>query len=298
MSTFFATLSEFFYTAKNTLASVFGSITVFSVIDILILAFLIYKGIEFCRDSRANTLFKGILLIVIMYAFSVWLGMTGINWLLSKIIDSAFVILIIIFQPELRRALERVGHSSFGFFGRANQSVDEDMAETIDMVCRAAASMSKDKIGALIVFENKTPLGEVINTGTVIDAAVSIPLICNIFYPKSPLHDGAAVIGDNRVKAAGCILPLTMNQDISSELGTRHRAAIGISENSDSVTVVVSEETGNISLTRNGAITRNYNMHTLKQELYSIFVDKEKQNTNPIASFFKSFKKKGGDGDE
>ncbi len=295
MESFFDTVSQFFYTAKNTVASVFGNISVFGIIDILILAFLIYKGIEFCRDSRANMLFKGILLVVVMYAFSVWFGMTGINWLLNKVIDSAFVILIIIFQPELRRALERFGHSSFGLFSRGGQNGDQELVDCIDAVCNAAASMSKDKIGALIVFENKTPLGEIINTGTVIDAEVSAPLICNIFYPKSPLHDGAAIIGDNRIKAASCILPLTMNQDISSELGTRHRAAIGISENSDALTVVVSEETGNISIARNGVITRDYNLHTLKQELYAAFVDTENKKSGIAARLADMFKKKGDD---
>lgn len=290
MQSFLKTIGEFFYTAGNTLASVFGSIDFFDIVDILILTYLVYKAVELWRDSRARTLFKGIVLIVVMYALSIWLGMTGINWLLGMVVNNAIVILVVIFNPELRHSLERVGHSSFGIFSRTEGGVDEDTVKCINQVCKAVGSMSKSKIGALIVFENKTLLGDIIKTGTEIDSCVSYAMVGNIFFPKSPLHDGAMVIRDNRITAAGCILPLSTNPDISAELGTRHRAALGISENSDAVTVVVSEETGIISLTHNGQITRNFNSQSLNQELCNIFVDTSQREANPIKQFIASIK--------
>ncbi len=295
MDTFVQTISDFLYTAQNTLLSIIGSIGIFDIIDIAILTFLIYKVIDFCLESRARTLLKGIALVILMYALSVWLGMTGINWILEKVVNYGLVILALIFQPELRRALEKVGHSSFGILDRNNSDIDITMLNCIDSVCKAAITMSEQKTGALIVFENKTPLGEVVNTGTVLDAEASMPMICNVFFPKSPLHDGAMVIKEGRIEAAGCILPLTTNSDIGQELGTRHRAAIGISENSDAVTVVVSEESGIISLTRNGTITRNFNAQSLRQELQNIFAGEKEVKKNPIRQFVGKIFKNGGD---
>ncbi len=296
MGSFFETIGEFFYTARNTFVSVFSSVGFFDIVDILILTFLVYKAVELWRDSRARTLLKGIILIVVMYALSGWLGMIGINWILEMVVNYAIVLLVVIFQPELRHALERVGHSSFSFFGKSTSVVDETKANCISQVCKAVGVMSNAKIGALIVFENKTLLGDIIKTGTEIDAFVTSAMVNNIFFPKSPLHDGAVVIRDNRITAAGCILPLTNNRDISADLGTRHRAALGISENSDAVTVVVSEETGIISLTYNGQITRNYNIQTLQQELCNIFVDTNKTETNPLKHYVDKVKAllKGG----
>lgn len=289
------TVLDFLITAKNTVTSVFSGLGFFDIVDIVILAFLIYKLIIFCRDTRARTLLKGIVLVIIMYALSIWLGMTGINWLLEKIVNYAIVILVVIFHPELRHMLERVGHSSLGLFGKSGTEFDEEVISCINEVCKAVHSMSEQKIGALIVFENKTPLGEIINTGTEIDAIASSPMICNVFFPKSPLHDGAMVIRKGKIEAAACILPLSSNQDISLDLGTRHRAALGISENSDAVTVVVSEETGTISLTKNGAITRGYNSQSLQQELYGLFVEREEKK---ISVFKNILRKKSKEDDK
>lgn len=291
MTEFISRIGSYLYTALNTIVSVFSGIKFFDIIDIIILTFIIFKIIEFCRDSRAKMLLKGIVLIIFMYALSVWLKMIGINWILEKIVNYGIVILVIIFQPELRRALERVGHSSFRNFGSNSIDFNEETRECIAEVCKSVASMSSTKTGALIVFEKKTPLGEIINTGTEIDAKPSVPMICNIFYPKSPLHDGALIIRDNTLKAAACILPLSANQELSQDLGTRHRAAVGISENSDAVTIVVSEETGKISLTKNGVLSRGYNQQSLQQELLSIFVDDTEQNTGILQSIKKKFSK-------
>lgn len=293
MTEFLAKIPGYLYTALNTVISVFSGIKFFDIIDIIVLTFIVYKLIEFCRDSRAKMLLKGIVLIIIMYALSVWLKMLGINWILEKIVNYGIVILVVIFQPELRRILERVGHSSFKNFASGSIDFDEETSQCIDEVCKSVAAMSNSKTGALIVFEKKTPLGEIINTGTEIDAKPSVPMICNIFYPKSPLHDGALIIRDNTLKAAACILPLSSNTELNSELGTRHRAAVGISENSDAVTVIVSEETGKISLTRNGVITRGYNQQTLKNELLSIFVDTKDEDSGAIYTIKNFFKKSG-----
>ncbi len=286
--------------AFGTVASVFSGISIFDIVDILVLTFIIYKVILFCRNSRAKALLKGISIVIIIYILSIWFDMIGINWILEKLINYAFVILAIVFQPELRSMLERVGHSRFGFFGKSASNVQQETIDCINEVCKAVHTMSDQKIGALIVFENKTPLGEISSTGTSIDAVSSAPVITNIFFPKSPLHDGAMVIRDGRIQAAACILPLTTNSDISLDLGTRHRAAIGISENSDAVTVVVSEETGTISLTKNGIITRGFNSQSLQQELYNIFVNEEDSQKSYVKIFTERFKKKDkkGDNDE
>lgn len=299
MEAFLRTITEFMYTAENTIKSVVSSIGFFDIVDIIILALVIFKIFEFYRDSRAKTLMKGIVLIIAMYILSIWLGMVGIHWILEKVIDYGLVILVIIFHPEIRRILERVGHSSLGIFGKSKSNVNEEEIKAINSVCKAVQNMSENKIGALIVFENKTSLGEIVNTGTVIDSSISEPIICNIFYPKSPLHDGAMIIRDGRIMAAACILPLSSNQDISLDLGTRHRAAIGISENSDAVTVVVSEESGKISLTRNGVITRGFNSQSLQQELYKIFITVDDNSESSLLNTIKKFfQKKDKDGEE
>ncbi len=296
MGAFMDKVSDFFYTIGNTFVSVFSGVDFFDIVDILILTFLVYKVVELWRDSRARTLLKGIILIVVTYAVSGWLGMTGINWILEMVVRYAIILLVVIFQPELRHTLEKVGHSSFGIFGRNNGGVDESTVNCINQVCKAVSSMSNTKTGALIVFENKTMLGDIIKTGTELDAFVSSEMVSNVFFPKSPLHDGAIVIRDNRITAAGCILPLSAKNTLASDLGTRHRAAIGISENSDAVTVVVSEETGIISLTYNGKITRDFNVQSLQQELYNIFVDTNNEDKNFIGQFIdkcRSFLKGG-----
>lgn len=299
MDAFFKTIIDFLYLAENTLKSVIFSISFFDIVDIIILSFLVYKLFEFYRDSRAKTLLKGIGLILIMYILSIWLGMVGIHWILEKIINYGLVILVIVFQPEIRRALERMGHSSFGIFGKNGAGVNQEIYNSISSVAKAVQNMSENKIGALIVFENKTRLGEIINTGTIIDSAVSEQIIRNIFYPKSPLHDGAMIIREDRIQAAACILPLSSNHDISQDLGTRHRAAIGMSENSDAIIIVVSEETGTISLAKNGKISRGYNSQSLQQELCDILISTDENSNDSIFSFIKGiFAKKEKEGED
>lgn len=238
----------------------------FDIIDILIIAFIVYKAIGFLRETRAGQLVKGIVILLVMYLIANWWDLASLKWLLSKVVDAAIIAIAVIFQPELRRILEKVGRTKFAR-GQWLEDDNEHLADCIDIVSKAAGMMQESKTGALIVFERSTQLGEIINTGTVIDAAPSVAMINNIFFPKSPLHDGALIIHQGRLYAAGCILPLTQEENLSSQLGTRHRAAIGMTENSDAVVLVVSEETGNISVAANGKIQRNFNAASAGAEL-------------------------------
>lgn len=246
------------------------------IIDILVIAFIIYKALEFLRETRAGQLIKGIAILILVYAIADWWNLATLQWTLSKVMDSAIIAAAVIFQPELRRILEKVGRTDFKR-GQLFDGGDDAVVSCIDNVSRAAGTMQDQKIGALIVFERKTQLGEIINTGTVLDAKSSVSVINNVFFPKSPLHDGAMIIRDGRVYAAGCILPLTQRDDISASLGTRHRAAIGMTENSDAVVLVVSEETGTISIVSNGQIRRDFNSISAGEELRRLILTEEQK---------------------
>lgn len=251
------------------------------IIDILVIAFIIYKAIEFLRESRAGQLIKGIVILIVVYVLSDWLKLATLQWTLDRVMDSAIIAAAVIFQPELRRILERVGRTDFTS-GQLLNGEEDAIANCIDHATKAAGNMQSQKIGALIVFERKTQLGEIINTGTLLDAKSSVSFINNIFFPKSPLHDGAMIIRDGRICAAGCILPLTQRDDISGQLGTRHRAAIGMTENSDAVVLVVSEETGIISIVSNGQIERNFNAITASQKLRKLLLTNDERQKDSL----------------
>ena len=257
---------------------------IFDVIDIAIIAFIIYKAIEFFKETRAGQLIKGIALVFGAYLIANWFNLITVKWLLLRLTDSLLVLAVIVFHPEIRRMLEKMGHSRITKLGRSSMSDLEygEHVERIGYICKAVSDMQDKKIGALIVIERKTPLGEIIDTGTKIDAAVSTELIQNVFFPKSPLHDGGMVIRDDRIASAGCILPLTNNNELSSQLGTRHRAAIGMSEYSDAAVIIVSEETGTISLAINGIITRGYNSVTLKDALIKELYSEDENEKKPF----------------
>lgn len=264
-------------------------------LDIAVVAFLIYKCIGFFRQNRGGQLAKGILIILAVAGIAALFDMVSVNWLMQRVFDSVLIAAVIIFQPEIRRALEHMGTSKFGKFGIASEldSENTQLARTIDAVSKAAGSMQEAKCGALIVFERTTQLGDIISTGTLVDAASSPALITNIFFPKSPLHDGAMILKDGKVHAAGCILPLSQNQELNKALGTRHRAALGMSENSDAVVVVVSEETGTISVAVNGELRRGFDTITLHTELTDLLVEKASEKVSlfsKITSVFKSKK--------
>lgn len=255
----------------NTLFSVVKTISPFDVIDILLVAFLIYKGMQLIRETRAEQLIKGILLFVVVYYLSMVMGLKVMLFILNNLFQFGVLALIVVFQPELRSALEHLGRTGVGKFKLFNfdDGSDEEtkIQDEIYAVCEAAQWLQRDRIGALILFERATKLGEIVKTGTIINSDMSSDIICNVFYPKAPLHDGAMIIRDGRVYAAGCFLPLSQNQEISRELGTRHRAALGISESCDVLVVVVSEETGVISLVQKGVIKRNLTIETLRVAL-------------------------------
>lgn len=240
-------------------------------IDILIVAVLLYYMIKIVRETRAMQLLKGLAVFGIAFVASSVLRLTAMNYILSTTLQFGVFAVIVIFQPELRNILERVGRVKFGSIIDLNGG-DEGAAEleAIAAVSEAAANMSSTRTGALMVFERETRLGEYISTGTMLDARVSSRLLENIFVPNTPLHDGAVIMRGDRIITAGCVLPLTANNNLSKDLGTRHRAAIGLSEVTDAVIIVVSEETGKISIALNGSLTRNFSEESLKKALTKI----------------------------
>lgn len=254
-------------------------ISVFDIIDIAVVSVIFYYLFKFISDRRAGRLAIGIIIIVAALFLSDILNMHTLNFLLENVVQVGLIGLLIVFQTELRTFLEKVGGSSI--IGSLNKKTSGDMQKTmqcIDSVVDSCISFSENKTGALIVFERQTKLGDVIRTGTVINSDPASFLIKNIFYNKAPLHDGALIIRDFRLYAAGCFLPLSQNENIVKNLGTRHRAAIGMSENSDSVVVVVSEETGIISVAIGGELMMNFNAQSLKSELIRNLIGDEEKN--------------------
>ena len=240
------------------------------------------------RETRAGQLVKGIAVLLVVYGLANWWKLYVLQWVLSVVFNSAIIVFAIIFQPEIRRILERVGQTKLSRAKTLGEANEQEL-KCIESVGKAARIMQESRTGALIVFERKTQLGEIINTGTLIDAAASVSMITNIFFPNTPLHDGAVIIRDGRIHAAGCILPLTQNNNIASDLGTRHRAAIGMTENSDAVVLVVSEETGNISIVVNGEISRGYDGVSATHTLIELLIDSEiSEQDNKIVSAIKS----------
>lgn len=264
--------------------AIFSFDSISDFLDIILVAFVIFSIISLIRETRAIQLAKGLIILVCIYAFVSFVEMEVSKFILNFIFNNLFIIIVIIFAPELRHILERMGKSSvskFNIFNLKNKldlEKQEDTINSINNVCKACVDMSDKKIGALIVFEKDSLLGEITKTGTSVDAKVTTELIENIFFPKAPMHDGAIVIKDGRVAAAGCILPLTSNNDLSSELGTRHRAAIGMSESSDAIVAVVSEETGAISVAENGVLKRNVSDGVLREILMANFVKVNKDD--------------------
>lgn len=246
------------------------NIGVVDLLDILIVAYITYKIIFWIKETRAWTLFKGIIVIFVFFAIAYLLRLNTVFWILSNTISVGIIAVIVVFQPELRKALEQLGKGKFfDYFTKFDEKDDDNQtsAKTIDEIVKAADKMAAVKTGALILIEQSVPLGDLERTGIPIDAIVSSPLLINIFEHNTPLHDGAVIIRSNRVAAATCFLPLTDSNDISMELGTRHRAAIGASEVSDAQVIVVSEETGAISLAKGGVLYRNIGSDTLRTML-------------------------------
>ncbi len=267
-------------------------------IDIVVVAYLIYKLIQIVRQTRAKQLLGGITAVILAWLLASFFEMTTLTVILRTVIDAGLIALVIIFQPELRNALELVSLTKFRRLGRKAGEVSSEAVVCIDNICKACGEMSLKKTGALIVIERDTMLGDIIKTGTIVDAQANPEVICNIFYPKAPLHDGAMIIRDNRIHAAGCILPLTQNSTLSKELGTRHRASLGMSENSDAIVVVVSEETGVISVAREGELRRDFSTKELGDYLKSSLIQDETPVESRLAKLKKKFMKGGAKSDE
>ena len=253
--------------------------TPIDVVDILVVAYIIYRVMKLLKDTSAARLAKGILILVLIMLFASFLRLTMISWLLRNALSVGVFAVVVIFQPELRRLLEQIGKGNLSrmLLPDTDPNVVESM---IVATVSACADMSRTKTGALIVFERKERLGEIISTGTRVDAAPSAELIKNIFFKNSPLHDGAMIVRAGRVCAAGCVLPLSGNQGLSRDLGTRHRAAVGMSETADSVLVVVSEETGAISVAIGGMLKRHLSPEILQKMLESELLGDELRNRN------------------
>lgn len=275
-------MAEFFNSIADGTMRLIQTVRWYDIVDIALVALAVYYCIKLVRQTRAFHLVKGIVFMGAVYLIVSALNMSATSYLFSHIFNDIVIVMILLFQPEIRHAIESFGRGDFrkiapSFLKNSNM-IDDEIRASASNIAKAAANMSEKKIGALIVIEGKTLLGEIISTGSAVDAAVTSAVIENIFFPKAPLHDGAMIIRDGRILSAGCILPLTQ-AEISKELGTRHRAAIGVSEHSDALVVVVSEETGAISVAKGGTLERNLTLGELLEKLDEFLVpqDTEKQ---------------------
>lgn len=277
----------------NKFFQIISKVSINDIIDILIVAYIFYKILMFIKDTRAEQLFKGVIILLIATQLSGILKLHTLYWILVKILEVGFILPFIIFQPELRAGLEHIGrNTSIKKLGSQSKTGEEDENKrVINEMLDAIYDLSSRKVGALIVLEGETKLNEIVETGTKIDGDISMQLLCNIFVPNTPLHDGAVVIRDNKIKSAACFLPLTQRKDLSKELGTRHRAGIGVSEISDCLTLIVSEETGGVSIARLGKIYRDVS----RDRLFNILNNFYKKKSETESGFFSEFFKKNSD---
>lgn len=275
---------------ENFFNNIMSSIGITDVLDILIVAFLVYTVLRFIRETRAEQLAKGLLVLVIGTAIADLTHLYTVHWILSNVMTVGMIAIVVLFQPELRRALEKLGRAKLvRFVG----DMDKDEAKNMVVeIAKAIEAMSQTKTGALMVIERETTLNDIVETGTVIDAAISAEMIGNIFYEGAPLHDGAMILRGDRLYAAGCVLPLTQNKKLAKELGTRHRAGIGVTETSDALVIIVSEETGVVSLAENGQLTRFIDIKRIEKILLATFLQEEQKGifTDAITRIFRGGK--------
>ena len=283
-------IKEFFTNLPST------TVSITDIIDILVVAVLLYCVINLIRSTSASRIAKAIIFLMLATLLTDLLNLHTVNYLLDRVLQLGFVALVIVFQPELRRLLERLGGkgSVKGLIGLTGAQVQEDSPEAIEQVIQACDAMSRERVGALIVFEREISLEQIAATGTVVDAAVSQELIRNIFFPKASLHDGAMIIHDSRIEAAGCVLPLSDNRSLSTDLGTRHRAGVGMSESCDAVVVIVSEETGAISVAIGGMLKRHLATETLRKLLIQELIGEEKSRSVVLDIIKGKTRRKGG----
>ena len=283
-------MSEIWSTIRNMGWNLTHRLGIIEILDILIVAVIIYELLLLTRHTRGSALLKGLFLLLVIVAISNILGLTSLNWLLMAVLQNGALVLVILFQPELRKMLERMGRSRL--ITKSNRkNLDDDRERLINEIVQTVVDLSRRRVGALIVFERKTGLQDVIETGTPLNAEISAPLLENIFEPNTPLHDGAVVIREDQVMAAACILPLAEASGVSRELGTRHRAAVGITENTDAVVIVVSEETGIVSMAADGTLKRPFSIDELKEFLNGFY----RSGVSGLASFLRSFVRKSAE---
>ncbi|WP_101773715.1 diadenylate cyclase CdaA [Peptostreptococcus faecalis] len=266
----------------NKFLQILSKVSINDVVDVLIIAYIVYKILMFIKDTRAEQLFKGVVILLVATQLSEIFKLHTLYWVLVKILEVGFILPFIIFQPELRAGLEHIGRNTKikKFSSQSNSRYEDDSDGVINELLDAIYDLSKDKIGALVVLEGETKLNEIIVTGIKIEGEITKQLVCNIFSPNTPLHDGAMIIRDMKIKSAACFLPLTQRKDLSQDLGTRHRAGIGVSEISDCLTLIVSEETGSVSITKSGKIYRNITRERLFNILKSFYKRKSENNFN------------------
>ena len=269
------------------IVSVVRTMGPWDLLDIALLSYIIYYFYKLLRETRAGQLFKGIAFLLIVYAFGKIVELKAITYLLERLFSFGLLAILIVFQPEVRRAVEKLGHSRLGL-GALRLGYSDDVQErwrsAIEEICDACVELSAGCVGALIVIEQQTRLGEQIENGTIINADISAMLLGNLFFKNSPLHDGAIIVRDAKIHAAGCQLPKPQNEKvINKKLGSRHRAAIGMSENSDAIILVVSEETGQISVAENGSLTRNFT----REKLHSLLTDRLVPDTGDKKRLFR-----------
>ncbi len=271
-------MAEFFTNISDGIMRLVRSVEWYDMIDILLVAMALYYCIKLVRKTRAFNLVKGIAFLGLIYLVVSALNMSASSFLFSQLFGDIVLVIILLFQPEIRHAIESFGRGDYrrilSFLGKNDEASQDEIRSSVSNISKAVSNMSEQKVGALIVIEGNIPLDEIISSGSRVDSSVTAPVIENIFFPKAPLHDGALIIRDNRIHSAGCILPLTQSE-LSLELGTRHRAAVGMSENSDALIVVVSEETGQISVSQGGVLERGISLGELLAALTDFLVSEE-----------------------
>jgi len=283
-------MQNFWAQLQNVLWNVFNRPTLADFLDILIVAFLIYELLMLTRETRASAVLKGLMTLLAASLVSDLLGLTALNWVLRNVVSNGTVVLVILFQPELRKALEQLGRGAIRQSSKQNSM--EDSESIVREITSCMLNLSRRRVGALIVIEQRIGLKDVTETGTALNSHISAALLENIFEPNTPLHDGAVIIRGSRIMAAACILSLSEGKGISRELGTRHRAALGVTETTDAISLIVSEETGIISMARGGKLTRHLDRAALEEVLTSLYQQKE---TSLWASLMEKTKwRKGG----
>ena len=268
--------------------------TLVDIIDILIVAFLIYQLVLLTRQTRAMQVLKGLAVIIVASYLSELIGFTALGWILRSILNNGVIALLILFQPELKKALEQIGRSA----GRGRSTDVDESERIINEITQCLLRLSKRRVGALIVFEQRTGLQDIIETGTSLDSSISSGLLENIFEPNTPLHDGAVIVRGTRIAAAACILTLSESNSISHDLGTRHRAGLGVSESTDAVVLIVSEETGIITMARGGKLTRHLDGDALRRILGEMYKEEHSPVWRLMHNPLKALRKGGGEHDE